>query len=403
MNLIYSHFRNSEKYQGELYASTNVNTTLHKVRLNDLNSKSNIYNALFQISSLNRFYNKNRNFIELDPGILIDNSQSKYHYESTPAQDNSDNHFTANFSLPISVGHGRIEPIEDVRLAIYIIEELNKTGSINNLPQENVILEMAKEISKIKRQRFFDSRLRKIRELQVIDSFLIANKVISSNDIKYYTVLNDQWDYASGPVRSSGLAVNAGIDDRILINRYRRSETSNGASPVESELFSNLYNIAGFVQARYYKPINLYWQTSASLKTSYGIEIHENPLDKSNLLLNYRDNVFSTFLDYSIQFLPNSRTSAELYLSGIYKNYIGDRSGPDPDPITFQRKDGLLTFQTGFNMYYYISPKVRLNLNTDLSYTNQKVANTNDTQSDIERIDRSLYHNFLLTLTYSFF
>lgn len=405
LNLGYFHFRNSEKYQGDLSVSATSNTTRYKNRSDDYYAKTNHSGINLQISSTNRFYYQKRNFLEADPEVLLSSSLNKIYDEqiSMPTYDNSENLFTASFSLPLLVGHGRIEPIQDARLAIYIIEELNKAGRINSLPQDNVILDMAKEISKIKRQRFFDSRIRKIKELQVIDSFLVANNVISSDDIRYFAVLNDQWDYASGPVRYSGFALNAGIDDRFLIKRSGQLNSSSSSDPVKTKIFANNYNIAGFIQARYYKPVNLYWQTSASLKSSYGFEITENPLDKTNPLKNYRNIVFTTNLEYAIQFLPNSRTSTGLNFSGNYRNSGRTRSIPDPGPVNLRINDNFLYFKGGFDMYYYISPRVRLNLNADLYYTDDDASDSIDNLPAVENIDHSFQHNFTITFNYSFF
>jgi hypothetical protein len=133
-----------------------------------------------------------------------------YKSAGNTSNDNHGNQLITDLSVPISIGHGRIEPIEDLRLAIYILEELNKAGRIDKMPPENVVLEMAKEISKIKKKRFFDTRIKKISELQAVDSFLLANNIVVSHDINYFAVLNDQWDYASGPSRTSGFSVNTG-------------------------------------------------------------------------------------------------------------------------------------------------------------------------------------------------
>lgn len=401
LNFDFYHFRNSERYQGEFYALASGSSNNNKSVNENTNSLSNSNNLNFLVSNINRFYNQNQNFIEIDPEISI--SGNKAHNKSSfPSSDNSDDQFITNLSIPISIGHGRIEPVEDLRLAIYILEELNKAGRIDNLPSDNVLLEMAKEISKIKRQRFFDSRIRKIRELQVVDSFLIANNIVSDNDINYFAVLNDQWDYASGPERTAGFAVNIGIDDHIILNRSHRQTSSNGADTDIRE-YENTYYIAGFSQVRYDKPVNLFWQTSATLKVAYGFEFTKDPQQQNVSDENYRTDIFNTMLDYSIRFLPNSRTSAELSLTGNYYNLKRDWTSSNQDPVDYKSVENRFTVNAGFNMYYYISPQFRLRINSIFNYYRFHDLYSNNTQPSLTNLTSSLHNDFAITLIYSIF
>lgn len=405
LNLDYYHSRNTEKYQGDLEISAYAYRNPDNYKVDNSNSRRNTINENVLIKSTNRFYNQKLNFLEIDPEAFSSKNtyKSYYEYPGNISQRICNDQYTTNLSLPVSIGHGRIEPVEDLRLAIYILEELNKVGRIDSLPSDNVILDMAGEISKIKRQRFFDTRIRKIRELQVIDSFLIANKIVSSNDINYFAVLNDQWDYASGPARSAGFALNAGIDDHIIFNYTSLASSSNGGEPDKSVLAANTYDISGYFQARYYKPINLYWQTSGTFITSYGFEFTRNPKKKNNPEENYKTNIFSTSLGYTIQYLPNSRTSASLNLSCNYTNSRGDRTVPNSNPLVFKMNNNQFTINAGFNMYYYISPQFRIQLNSTLYYSTQNILNTDNYQTEFKSITNSLYHDFELTLIYSFF
>ena len=284
LNLTYFHYRNSEKYQGDLTAGINSQPSINSNRLNGLESTDNSLSTGFSVYSTNRFFNLKQYFLEVDP-LLSENIQIlKTHDEtsSTSTTDDRYHNYSTSISVPVSIGHGRIEPVEDARLAIYILEELNKAGRISTLPPDNVVIEMAKEISKIKNKRFFDSRLRKIEELQSIDSFLVANNIISAHDISYFAVLNDQWDYASGPVRETGFAISAGFDNNISLSKTNNEITTIGNATVVNEYASDIYDLGGFLSIRYAKPVNLYWQNSLDAKSSLGRRFNRNPNDKSN-------------------------------------------------------------------------------------------------------------------------
>jgi len=284
LNLTYFHYQNSEKYQGDLSAGISSQPSLNTNRQNELESTDNSLSTGLSFNSTNRFFNPKYFFIEVDPLLMANFQIRKDHNEtsSTSTTDERNHNYSTTLSVPLSIGHGRIEPVEDARLAIYILEELNKAGRISNLPPDNVVIEMAKEISKIKNKRFFDSRLRKIEELQSIDSFLVANNIISAHDISYFAVLNDQWDYASGPVRETGFAISAGFDNNISLSKTNNEITTIGNATVVNEYASDIYDLGGFLSIRYAKPVNLYWQNSLDVKSSLGRRFNRNPNDKSN-------------------------------------------------------------------------------------------------------------------------
>jgi hypothetical protein len=403
LNLNYYYFRNSEKYQGEINAMTSGSMGKNKSENDENKFNSDGNNVNLRIININRFYNRNLYFIEIDPDLSMETYRTTSESTGSSVYDNSNNRFTTNFSLPVSIGHGRIEPVEDLRLAIYILEELKKAGRIESLPTDEVVLGMAREISRIKRKRFFDARIRKIEELQVIDSFLIANNIVSSGDITYFTVLNDQWDYAAGPPRSAGFAVNAGIDDRLVFDRSHNETSDNGGIPDIEESYTNAYYIGGFSQARYEKPHNLYWQSSAFLKIAYGFEFARDPQNQDNPAENFETGIFNTMLGYSVQFLPNSRTSAELSFAADYFNSRGERTISNPDPMVYQMTDNRIRINTGFDMYYYVSPRFRVRLNTNLNYYTLSDLKTNDINPAIKNILNSYNHNLSLKLIYSFF
>jgi hypothetical protein len=405
LNLDYFHFRNSEKYQGNINIDLNIQPSLNTTRDNGLVVRSNNLNIDFLISSTNRFFIQKLIFFEIDPELSLNSGRGKNHrdFSSTSAQDYKTDQFTKTASIPVSVGHGRIEPVEDARLAIYILEELNKVGRISTLPPDNVVLEMAKVISKIKNKRFFDSRIRKIEELQMIDSFLVANKLISSDDISYFAVLNDQWDYASGPVREAGFAINAGIDNYASQSNYSDELTITGNTPSKNEQSSNLYRIGGFIQVKKAKPINLYWQNSFEILLSAGREFNRNPKEKDSPVFNYESDIVKTYLRYSWQYLPNSRTSLGLDLNGTYQYSSGNRNSGIANG-NYSDKGYNFSLYPAFNINYYVSPQLRIIFNSVFSETQARSTARYENGAPDSRVSTRIYHHDIsFRLVYSFF
>ena len=388
LNLNYYYLRNTSKYQGLTTASVNLSANPYNFTSGNNKSEYTNNSATIQVTSTNRFFNSGNNFLEIIPSIT--SGLNSYSQKNTPGSKSDSKQFDHEISMPVSVGHGRIEPVEDLRLAIYILEELYKAGRIDNIPSDEVVLDMAKEISKIIRTRFFDTRIMKIRELQVIDSFIVANKIVNKNDISYFAILNDQWDYASGPSRFSGFSVNAGIDNNISLNGSRTDNLL--VSPDASIDKNNIYFAGLFVALNYSKPVNLYWQSVIVFRTSYGDAFYVYP--KDNTYVGYKDysaGRFNSSLSYTIQYLPNSRTSVSLTVQGKYMNQKSTQSGTS-------EKDNYFTLYTGLNMYYYISPRLRLQITSSLSSSDDKTLTGVLTNKQTH-----LYLYNYLTLTYSFF
>jgi len=406
LNLSFYHFRNSEKYQGNLEVNGYFNPQLHKNTNNNAITKNNSIITNVQLRSNNIFFNQNKGFIEVDPYLSFSSQNEKYHRETSPSSslDENETSFTTNLSIPVSIGKGRIEPVEDVRLAIYILEELGKAGRISSLPTDDVILDMARVISQIKRKRFFDSRIRKIGELQVVDSFLVANNIISSNDINYFSVLNDQWDYAYGPSREAGFAISAGIDNNVSFSRSTQEMIFNDNDPSIFKYKNNIYEIGGFIKGRFAKPINLYWQTSVSFLASYMVELTRNPDDKDDVIENYNTGIFKTTLNYSLQFIPNSRTLVEFNIEGFYSNSQGDRIRLVPETMNFHLKSNQVTVSPGLKLNYYISPQLRISFNSSVDLFNSKSVKTSISPFlNDEHIWNKHQHNTSFNLIYSFF
>lgn len=400
LNLDYYHFRNTENYQGQIDGFGSIHPNFDRYGYSYSTEKSRSISGEFGFESTNRFYNSNLNFIEINPSVEIYSGSSYNNKHFNNPDSTSDYDFTTksySVSLPVSIGHGRIEPVEDLRLAIYIIEELKKEGRIRNAPAENVLIEMARVISRIKRERFFDSRIKKIHELQVIDSFLVANNIVSTNDIKYFAIVNDQWDYASGPSRMSGIRLNAGIDNEIVFNRTHNKARINDEITEDGRGKTNTYNIFGFVKADFAKPLNLYWQTSAMIKASYGPSFIKYPLDGTSS----RINLFNAGFSYRIQYLPNSRTSFSLSFWSAYENSL-KQNITNSDTERVRRKEERINVGAGLNVYYYVSPQLRVQLVSEL--TNNHVYTNTDFYYYNGWTKENLFQNSInLSLVYSFF
>jgi len=405
VDLTYNQFINSEKYQGNLSMGMDINPALNTSDVNGTTSKTREIDADIYFYGETRFFNKKMDFLEVDPYISLGPIGNEYFEQNstTSSREDNENSFYTRISVPVSIGHGRIEPVEDARLAIYILEELDKIGVISGTPSDETVIEMAKTISKIKNQRFFDSRIRKIRELQVIDSFLVANNIVKSNDINYFAVLNDNWDYAYGPARESGFYYNVGIDNGFNLSR-KNTETILNDNTYESVYKSNIYQVGGFVNVKYAKPINLYWQTAANFQASYNLEYTRDPDDIDNQTVNYNTNIISTQLALSLQYLPNSRTSMKFSFNSSFSNLRGDRTSGGMVPLDYFLKGTSLSLIPKLDIFYYVSPQLQVQLNSSFTKNNTWLYSEYESTATIDKDIQSYYtNNISVKLIYSIF
>ncbi len=291
-------------------------------------------------------------------------------------------------SIPLRVGKGRIERVEDARQAIYILENLSKRKVLNRRLTNEEIDEFARLISTVKNKRFFDARLRMIDEVTAVDSFLVCSGALASGGASYFTTLYDYWMYGDLFERKSGTEISGGVTPGFLYDA--------GDSPEPSFYRNRLKeaSVLADISFDYQKPLSLYWQNSASayLSGSY-VRRNERTEDYSHDELEYKRNDYAARLGgrYAFGYYPNSRTNINL---GIEEVLGWDKSKWDDsvaEPRSYMSTNTSLTL----DLYYYFSPQLRLAAEARLIHRYQgdeAISYYTRWQGD-----------FALTLTYSLF
>lgn len=420
--------KNSIRYQGkqDISFGGNFNSAMHvnKDLISENRSKVNFGH---QEGSLtfhfeNRFYGNLKKFFESDLILLtsLSNSSSKYNNdeENLPFQDkNTDTRYYLMASLPLLAGKGRIEEVQDARLAVYILDDLTRTGNLTRNPSADEITRVAEFITQLKNQRYFDSRIRKIEEITALDSVLTAMGLKANSGASYYTLINDNWDNSNGPVRHTGWRLSAGIRPGIDWNSgvYERfyHDTLTGSGGIDyythkqnyTNTAWNLDAVTGFLWEH---PANLYWQHSFSTDAAYSL-FHRldvtNIYDRDSLTSKEKDelNTPNLFVDleYKIGYYPNSRTSIALRANTGYAQYWGNEKindDPETDASNIQINTLLI-----LSCYYYMSPQLRFTINLSSRYaftrTNKYVQGTDSGK----RFEQELNNSLNASLVYMIF
>jgi len=423
LNTRYFSVRNSQTYQGSqtywlnFAANSNYNKSVSDNSIaSESSQKYNTQHLALGANSLNRYYNEKKRFFEVDLNFRgelgnsirkIESGEEIYPYN----YKYHINDYQVSASLPLLVGTGRIEEVQNARLAVYILDDLQKAGDLTRIPEKEDVLAFASFITETKNQRYFDSRIRKIADITAIDSFLIVKGLKGQSDASYYTLINDNWDYAAGPSRSSGRRFSIGLVPGLgtLFNEwmfYNRDTLNSSAFETTNknnnqEIFWNVDAVANYVCE---KPLNLYWQQSTQVNVGYS-------LYKSNLrskyytdnMLEYEREVVTNSpnlglnMSYTLGYFPNSRTNISMIAGAGIRQYWEDTKVDDDPKVDINQTD--VNGSLILTCYYYFSPQLRLSVNVseEYYYSLNKYKEAAISNSDVENTK-----NFASSITASF-
>lgn len=428
INLDYFNTRNSRHYQGSqtFWVSGNVASSL--IRDNDAGSdikddhKFNDQNAALGVVSINRFYNSRKQFIETD--FVLDgryaHSSDKFNsdMEEFPYTDKQVRlQYGVSGSVSVLLGLGRVEDVQDARLAKYIVDDLYNSGDLKRMPDNEELFELARFITSLKNQRSFDSRIRKIEEITAVDSFLIEKGLKADSDASYYTLLNDNWDYAAGPARSTGhrfsFGVVPGIDFGFTDYKqfYRDSIMDQNILASFSDRFTrsaNSWGLDAVVMYQWEKPSSLRWQHSFNAMARYAL-FHQRVMNK-----NYEEDVLTAEVKdilnepnlvlqckYGMGYYPNTRTYLTMFADAGFGKYWGEEELDDNLTLDVGRTEVFVGL--GIECYYYITQQLRFTLHasSDLAYNHRNPILPDE--GYLSHDDTNIYSRITAGFTYSIF
>ncbi len=202
-----------------------------------------------------RLYFAGKTFVEIDIDAFYAFDLEKYQYDDDdPYAIKKQHAFEA--TIPLKIGVGRIEQVQDATRALYILDALQKAGSVKADITNDEITKLAAHISKLKRQRYFDYRIQKMKEYAALDTFLRENELLENSDIHYFAALSDNWIYANLPSRANGY--------RFSLNALPAYAVTHGTSELNEDYSSSRLSFTKLgteVEFKSEKPINFNLQS----------------------------------------------------------------------------------------------------------------------------------------------
>ena len=302
--------------------------------------------------------------------------------------------------LPFSAGIGRVENVTDAWLGVRLLNDLTRLSILKETPSDEQILALAKFISERQNLRFFDSRLKRIEDIEQLDAFLRKNGLVDAQGAKYFNSLYDQWLFGANTMRQSGSEFIFRISPYGTLSKSQQGDGQIGFG-----------GLIGFEYADY-KPLNLKWQFNKSAGIHLGSLAGGVPDPVNGLEGKYS---LESQVDLELGYFPNSRTFMSFNLNSAYKisdeSYVSNRIiypiiGFGEGFYSQLHLTGL-RFIGNFQTEYYFSPQTRLQGGFNFSFIQNSHSNTcgvrSTTASPAEREVDCFQLNYELQFTHSFF
>lgn len=362
--------------------STDKRQHQSSIQLNPSFNQTKIENgsAYYQIRNLNlmvnwnrmdRFYNSKNFFFEIGNELDGIGGRRKSNFDSQTYMSNAN--YIAD-KLIVGAGKGRIENIQDAQMALFIVNDLRRSGLLQQEPDAATMYELAVLITDINNRRVFDNRIRRKYELTRIDSFFQSKQLITTPSIAYFTTVNDNWSLAFNPGRLRGTRLYAQFNPGIRFEKTLLDQKGLNINEFNSNSKAFSYFYSPEIGIEHYKPAGLHWQRNftASLQFRQTFTRQKTRTESTGSVTEtenfsaFPEVVFQSF--YGFGYYPNNRTivNAGLNVDASYgKGFLGN----------VEREYYIVSPGVQVNADYFINYRTRLFLTAGLNYRYTDVNN----------------------------
>lgn len=303
VRLQYQQYANTKKYQGQL--STGFNST---ARWN-----KNQFAEQFFISNYIAFSTENRFYFKPKWFLGVHGSANVGHYHWSNGLNPSVQNLTLRGVPIVSIGKGRLEPIQYARNAMDIEKLLMKNGRLSKGYSTAELKVVADKIAKINNVRFFDRRFRRIEQLEELDKTMQDIGGVTEFDIRYFAQLADAYLYANSFVRYSGFRQEIGIVP--IAGFYKLNYNLPKSYAIQHNVNASV--IAGYQNGGF--GIGEYDQADLWLSTGYSLGLY--PTTRTNVNIGIQAGTALMTENYGAKLYSN----ASIWLSPQFRlNFEGE-------------------------------------------------------------------------------
>ncbi|MEP6794871.1 MAG: hypothetical protein ABJB16_11130 [Saprospiraceae bacterium] len=266
--------------------------------------------------------------------------------------------FSSSLALPIGFGHGRLEPVSDVTMALFLLKDVIDIGLDPQAIHQEDVIAFGKLMATVRNQRIFDTRRKRIYELRTLYDFMLTKGWVLPNDPGFFTVLTDNWLYNFGTSRYSGNRWTYLFIPRLSPNVNSSNQTDNTNSENKNQSYSGSLS----VMYEHNKPQSLYRNFRRIHHLQAGVFNYINISNEDKITYSSFLGEFSNEIGYS--WYPNTRTNiyTALHADYSYLKYI------DVQDIGDQNDQHKIDLSLSGSSTYFLSYKTQLNLSAGIHY-----------------------------------
>ena len=331
-------------YENKGNFQRNVNRTLYS-NLSFSKVRNNFQNFINSNESFRKYNNKN-NFFEYGySGNLNYNKRTKL---------NPSEYASANVRVPVKIGHGRIDVLNEVMLSEYIIDDLRNEGLIQDTIGQEILFSFAKEIGQLNFTRILDSRNFRLQVVRGLSEWIKNNlPVKEGSEIEMTAILLDNYLSALTGFRTSGNRVAIGLSPAAYYN-----------ADFEGFKSSSIYYGGDLIfEYTIQKPISRYLQSNFYGVMNLGISKSDDYFMGSSISPSKYINPYAA-ISYRLGYFPNSRTAINITATIDY-NYYKDFNDNE---FNFSVKRGEINPRLFIDVAYFINYRVRLFAIGEINY-----------------------------------
>ena len=320
----FENFINTIYYQGSSYFR--VYGAYNYWRTEDF--KNRRFYSDFQSRSRHAFYLKKDWFLGFKESSSIQYQRNYMSTDTSGALQDLD----VRLHPAVSIGHGRLEPVNYARMAMDINKLLHDSGQFSKNMSGGQLDTLSNKIAELSVMRFYDRRLGHIHRLEAIDSVMEEMGLVEERDMFYFSRLQDAYYYGRSSLRLSGFRQEMGIS--LNANMDFLDELVDNEAPDAAGIFYQIqyhlpasFSIQHSIYSTLITDINSLWWANRyefgvypNTRTRFAIGFRCNGFIRENI----QGFVASTFIDGYYYISPRLRLRGELAF-GYGMKYIPHR------------------------------------------------------------------------------